>query len=144
VTSQNRAAANFPRPSKSVLIKKIAKCDPGVAAECTTVFEPNDPVFDGHFVGDPLVPGVVLTEALAETARIAAASEHPPERQPVFSLSAIRQMKFFAPVRPAEEITLQAQRLGETGDSLQFQVAATVAGKEVAAGQLMFGVAKGM
>ena len=101
------------------------------------MFERNDPIFGGHFDDDPLVPGVILTEALAETARIAATAGYPPDQQPLFSLSAIRQMKFFAPVRPAEHVTLRAKRLGEGDDSLQFQVAATVAGKEVAAGQLM-------
>lgn len=133
---QKPANDSFPRRPISVFIKEIVKCDPGVAAECTTVFEPNSPVFDGHFVDDPLVPGVVLTEALTETARIAAASTEMADRQPVFLLSAIRQMKFFAPVRPGEEVTLRAQRLGEGNDRLQFQVAAAVAGKEIAAGQL--------
>ena len=118
------------------MIKQITS-DPGVAAECRTVFGPNHPVFDGHFADDPLVPGVVLTEALAETARIAAGSAYAPDRQPAFLLSSIRQMKFFAPVRPAEKVTLWAKRLGESDDSLQFQVTAAVADKEVAAGQLM-------
>ena len=111
--------------------------DPGRAAECMTTFERTDPMFAGHFPGDPLVPGVVLTEALAETAKVAAASAHPADQQPLHLLSAIRQMKFFAPVRPAEEVTLRAERLGVTGNRLQFQVAATIAGKEVAAGQMV-------
>jgi 3-hydroxyacyl-[acyl-carrier-protein] dehydratase len=125
------------RRPPSAFVRQILKCDPGIAAECATVFDPNDPMFAGHFPGDPLVPGVILTEALAETAKVAAASAHPADRQPLLMLSAIRQMKFFAPVRPAEEVTLRAERLGVTGNRLQFQVAATIAGKEVAAGQMV-------
>jgi 3-hydroxyacyl-[acyl-carrier-protein] dehydratase len=133
----DRERAGSSRRPSSAFVRQILKCDPGIAAECTTVFDPNDPVFAGHFPGDPLVPGVILTEALAETAKVAAASAHPPTQQPLLLLSAIRQMKFFAPVRPDEEVRLRAERLGSTGNRLQFQVAATIAGKEIAAGQLL-------
>jgi hypothetical protein len=37
------------------------------------VFSPGDPIFRGHFPGNPIVPGVILTEALAQTAGIAGA-----------------------------------------------------------------------
>lgn len=98
-------------------------------------------MFVGHFPGNPLVPGVILTEALAQTAGIAAGSGFPESARPLFLLSAIRGMKFFAAVRPEEEILLRAEKLAEVGDLWQFQVRATVRGEAVAEGQIVLTLA---
>jgi 3-hydroxyacyl-[acyl-carrier-protein] dehydratase len=97
-------------------------------------------MFQGHFPGNPLVPGVILTEALAQTAGIAAACPESDTSGPRFLLSAIRQMKFFGAVRPGEQVILRAERIGQIDDLLQFRVEALVDGEEVAAGQLVLNV----
>jgi len=96
-----------------VFVRELIACDPGVSAECATTFAGDDPMFAGHFPGNPLVPGVILTEALAQTAGIAAAGAHAENAGPLFLLSAIRGMKFFHAVRPEERIVLHAEKIGE-------------------------------
>jgi 3-hydroxymyristoyl/3-hydroxydecanoyl-(acyl carrier protein) dehydratase len=66
----------LPHRPPFVFVRELIACDPGVSAECATTFDGDDPMFAGHFPSNPLVPGVILTEALAQTAGIAAAAPH--------------------------------------------------------------------
>jgi len=119
----------LPHREPFIFVDEVIAMAPGETAEARKVFPPEEPFFRGHFPEDPLVPGVILTEALAQTAGIAAG-------QPgkAFRLSAIRGMKFLRPVRPAEEILLSAKKIMVVGSLWQFEVEARVAGQTVAEG----------
>jgi 3-hydroxyacyl-[acyl-carrier-protein] dehydratase len=121
-------------------VREIVACDPGKSVDARTLFEANDPMFAGHFPGNPIVPGVILTEALAQAAGIAAASGYAETARPLFLLSAIRTMKFFQAVRPGEQVTLRAEKIGATDTLFQFKVSAEVNGVPAAEGQLVLSV----
>jgi 3-hydroxyacyl-[acyl-carrier-protein] dehydratase len=131
---------SLPHRAPFVFVRELVDCREGESAECETTFAPNDPMFAGHFPGNPLVPGVILTEALAQTAGIAAASGYPENERPLFLLSAIRAMKFPRAVRPGERIRLRAKKLAQVSDLLQFTVEAMVEDECVAQGQLVLSI----
>lgn len=135
------AFLGLPHRPPFVFVRELIRCDAGTSAEAITSFVADDPIFAGHFPGNPLVPGVILTEALAQTAGIAAASGYAEGSRPLFLLSAIRSMKFFRAVRPGEQIELRAERLAQVDDLMQFRVEASVDGVRVAEGQLVLSVA---
>lgn len=141
----SQVARHFPglphRPP-FIFVREVVDCDPGRSAQARTWFEEDDPMFAGHFPGNPIVPGVIITEALAQAAGIAAASGYPENERPVFLLSAIRTMKFFQAVRPGNKIDLCAEKTAATEALLQFQVSASVDGATVAEGQLVLSVAQ--
>jgi 3-hydroxyacyl-[acyl-carrier-protein] dehydratase len=132
----------LPHRPPFVFVKEVLETKAGLSAECMTSFDADDPMFAGHFPGNPLVPGVILTEALAQTAGIAAASGYAEPDPPLFLLSAIRGMKFHRAARPGETIQLQAERLAQVDGLMQFSVRATVNGMPVAEGQLVLNVAR--
>jgi 3-hydroxyacyl-[acyl-carrier-protein] dehydratase len=126
----------LPHRSPFIFIDEVDNLEAGVRAEARKQFRGEEAFFQGHFPGDPMVPGVLVTEAMAQTAGIAIGG---PGKN--FLLTAIRAMKFLRPIRPLEEIYLRAERVGEVGGLVQCAVEARVNGELVAQGQLILALA---
>jgi 3-hydroxyacyl-[acyl-carrier-protein] dehydratase len=127
------SSLGLPQREPFVFVDEIISANAG-EAQCAKVFSSQEAIFRGHFPGNPIVPGVILVEALSQTAGIAGAwgSDY---RQ--FLLSAIRQMKFPAAARPEERILLHARNTGTMGSLWMFDVRAEVCGTIVAVGQIV-------
>ena len=124
----------LPHREPFIFIDSVREVSEDGKAICFKRFSGAELFFRGHFPGEPLVPGVILSEALAQTAGIAAGRGTTGKS---YRLSAIKQMKFLRPVRPGDGIQLEALRIAEVGNLLQFQVSATVAGEAVAEGVIV-------
>jgi len=122
----------LPHRPPFIFIDEVEKLEAGLQAEARKQFGGEEPFFRGHFPGNPIVPGVLLAEAMAQTAGIAIGG---PGK--MFLLTAIRAMKFLRPIRPREEIHFRAKRVGEAGGLVQCAVEARVEGELVAEGQLI-------
>ena len=121
----------LPHREPFLFVDEVLELVPGISAVCSKTFPVEEPFFRGHFPGSPIVPGVIITEALAQASGIAA-SEGGIRRS--FRLSAIRQMKFLRAVGPGEKIILSVEKRGEIGGLLQFSGTAAVEKKTVAEG----------
>ena len=132
MTPTDPVALGLPQREPFVFVDAVVDLRKGERCTCRKTFPPTEPFFRGHFPGDPLVPGVILAEALAQTAGIAAG-----ESGRAFRLSAIRSMKFPAAARPGEEIKLDARKVAVVGGLWQFEVAARVLDKTVAEGMIV-------
>jgi 3-hydroxyacyl-[acyl-carrier-protein] dehydratase len=122
----------LPHRPPFIFIDEVTEIEPGRSAKATKRFSTEEPFLEGHFPGNPIIPGVLIAEALAQTAGIAIGG---PGRN--FLLTAIRAMKFLRPVRPGEQIDLSAECLGEMNGLAQCAVRATCQGQPVAEGQLV-------
>ena len=86
-----------------------------IAHKCVSI---SDPILQGHFPGNPLLPGVVQVEAMAQAAVVLAnrSGKFDPELHNCLFIG-IQEAKFRAPVVPGDvlEIIVEAKRLGKIG-----------------------------
>jgi 3-hydroxyacyl-[acyl-carrier-protein] dehydratase len=71
----------------------------------------NEPFFVGHFPGSPVMPGVLIVEALAQSAAILALSEMKADRAFMFVLTGVDQARFRRPVVPGDQLEMEVTLL---------------------------------
>ena len=98
----------------------------------------NEPFFDGHFPGMPVMPGVLIVEALAQAGALLAAqtAAFDPTKQVVYFM-AIDNAKFRKPVIPGDVLTLEVVPLRKGGRIWKLRGEAKVDGALVAEAELM-------
>lgn len=96
----------------------------------------DEPFLRGHFPGQPLMPGVLLLEAAAQLAGIAAQTD--PEIGPLddLKLTAIRAAKITGSVRPGEMVRIAARVTGRLGPLIQAEAEITQGARPVLAATL--------
>jgi 3-hydroxyacyl-[acyl-carrier-protein] dehydratase len=91
----------------------------------------DEPFLRGHFPGDPLLPGVLLIEAVAQLAGVVAQNDPAIPPLPGLKLTALRVVKIQGTARPGQVVRLEACVTGRLGSLVQAQGAAFVAGTKV-------------
>ena len=125
-----------------LMIDRVEEVEPGeraVAVKCVTV---NEPHFQGHFPQTPIMPGVLIAEAFAQTAGIVALSAHEDLAGKAVFLLGLDKVRFRKPVRPGDRLIITAEKQAVSRGIWTFKVVATVDGVKVADGGVMATVAK--
>lgn len=100
--------ALIPHRDPFLLIDRVTELEPGVRAVAEHEFTGAEWYLAGHFPGDPIVPGVILTESMAQTATVAAMA-HPDYRDGLGLFAGIEDMKFKRIVRPGDTARFVAE-----------------------------------
>jgi beta-hydroxyacyl-ACP dehydratase FabZ len=97
----------------------------------------NEPHFNGHFPGYPVMPGVLIIEAMAQVAGILVGKLAPHTRGKVMFLASVEEAKFRKPVVPGDQLRIEMKMLRLKYTVAKMQGVATVDGHVVAEATLM-------
>jgi 3-hydroxyacyl-[acyl-carrier-protein] dehydratase len=98
----------------------------------------NEPFFQGHFPGMPIMPGVLIVEAMAQAGGVLFTSAAPPDQHgAVMFFMGIDKAKFRKPVVPGDQLVIEAKVLRKRAKALKLSATATVDGAVVAEAELM-------
>lgn len=123
-----------------LLIDRITELEPMVLARGYKNVTANEPVFQGHFPGNPLLPGVYMIEALAQLGGAAVMQPGDMTRKTPY-LAGVDKMKFRRPVVPGDRLDMEV-RVTKTRLNIGWvSVQASVEGKMSCEGELMFSIA---
>ena len=122
-----------------LLVDRVLECVPGERIEAIKNVTINEPFFPGHFPQRPVMPGVMILEALAQTAGILAfrTADVMPDGDHRFFFVGIDGARFRRPVEPGDQLLMKAKLERALRGIWKFSTSAEVAGHEVAAATMM-------
>lgn len=96
----------------------------------------NEPFFVGHFPGNPVMPGVLIIEALAQSAAILALAELKSEGRRMFMLTGVEKARFRRPVVPGDQLDMEVTVIRSRGPLWKMRAEARVGGEIAAEAEL--------
>ncbi|MCP4201378.1 MAG: 3-hydroxyacyl-ACP dehydratase FabZ [bacterium] len=92
-----------------LLVDKVLELESGERARAVKNVTVNEPFFVGHFPGQPVMPGVLVIEALAQAAGILLIHDRSDRAEHLIYLAGVDDAKFRRPVRPGDQLILDVE-----------------------------------
>jgi len=122
-----------------ILVDRVLELEPGKRIAALKNVSVNEPVFMGHFPHYPVMPGVLIVEAMAQAAAILAFRTFnlKSDRESVYYFVGIDEARFKRPVVPGDQLILKAQILRNIRGIWKFSAQAMVGDKLASEAQLL-------
>lgn len=129
----------IPHRQPFMLIDTVEELTPGVRAVAKKCVSYNEPFFQGHFPAEPVMPGVLIVEALAQTGAVAILSLEENKGKTAY-FAAIQSAKFKKKVAPGDVLMLETEIIKQKGSIGIGKATATVDGKIAVQAELTFAI----
>ena len=129
----------LPQRYPLLMIDRVLECEPGKRILAVKNVSNNEPQFVGHFPGRPIMPGVLILEAMAQAAGILSfkTKNYTPEQIGIIYFAGIDGARFKKPVKPGDQLVLKAEIVREMRGIWKYTGRAEVDGALVAEAELM-------
>jgi 3-hydroxyacyl-[acyl-carrier-protein] dehydratase len=130
------ALRSLPHGPEFRFLDRLLSLDAGKEGVGEYLLRGDEPWLRGHLPGEPLLPGVLLIEAVAQLAGVVAQNDPLVPVLPGLKLTALRNVKILGTARAGETVCLQARITGRLGALVQAQASAFVSGVKVLSAEL--------
>ena len=129
--------AALPHGPEFRFVDALETLDPGKSATARYLVRGDETFLSGHFPGNPLMPGVILIEAIAQLGGVVAQSD--PVIPPLENLllTGVRGAKILGAAKPGEVLTLKAEVEGRLGGMIQVSGDVCVGDRPLASAKIM-------
>ena len=135
--SFSAALASLPHGPEFRFVDEIIALAPGKSATGRFTMKGDEAFLVGHFPGQPIMPAVLLIEAVAQVAGIAAQTDPRLGALPNLRLTAVRNTKIVRAASPGEELEITAEINGRLGNLIQATGRVSASGSPVAESQIV-------
>lgn len=125
-----------------LLVDRVLECEAGQRIKAVKNVTLNEPFFQGHFPGYPVMPGVLVIEAMAQVSAILAYVTRGEchDAKSLLFFAGIDDARFKRPVFPGDQLVLESVELNVVRSVFKFAAKASVGGELVAEARLMAAV----
>jgi len=122
-----------------LLVDRVLECEPGKSIHAIKNVTINEPFFNGHFPHHPVMPGVLILEALAQAAAILSFKTmgSKPDDKSVYYFAGIDGARFKKPVSPGDQLNLHVEIIASKRGIWKFKAEARVDGQLATEAELM-------
>ncbi len=127
----------LPHRYPMLLVDRVLELEPGKRIVCIKNVTANEQFFQGHFPGAPVMPGVLIVEAMAQCGAVLILRDIPDREKKLFLFGGVDKARFRKPVVPGDQLRMEVEIVQKRSNSVKIRGVATVDGDVVAQADML-------
>ncbi|PYQ53713.1 MAG: 3-hydroxyacyl-[acyl-carrier-protein] dehydratase FabZ [Acidobacteria bacterium] len=127
----------LPHRYPMLLVDRVLEIEPGKRIVGIKNVSANEQFFQGHFPGAPVMPGVLIVEAMAQCAAVLILRDIPNREEKLFLFGGVDKARFRKPVVPGDQLRFECTIVQRRSNSVKIHGTATVNGELVAEAEML-------
>ena len=131
--------SRLPHRFPMLMIDRVLECEPGKRIVALKNVSANEPYFQGHFPNIPIMPGVLILEAMAQAAGVLAFSTQGQQAdgKSLYYFAGIDSARFKRPVKPGDQLVIEVEATATRLNVAKFKCVAKVDGQVATEAEIM-------